>query len=113
MPAVTAFAEGTMADHRHHHPLVTDVRITKGSPAEVREGLIGYVECTLVGAIVITLTLRLTADRRPALSFPKRKDSRGNKHSLAKPIDQSVRIQIENEVFKALGINQEGDLGGT
>ena len=101
-----------MADHRRHHPLVTDVRMTQSSPAEVRAGLIGYVECTLASAVMITLTLRLTTDRRPALSFPKRKDSRGNRHAIAKPIDQRARIQIESEVFAALGIDPEGGLGG-
>lgn len=102
-----------MADRRLQRPLVSDVQLTQSSPAEVREGLIGYVQCTLARAIVLTLTLRLTADRRPALSFPKRKDTRGKRHSIARPLDQNVRTQIESEVFEMLGIDPEGELGGS
>lgn len=93
--------------------LVTDVRFTQASPSEVRQGLVGYLSFVVGNAIRVDgVTLRMTAAQRPALSYPCRTDKRGHKHPLAKAADADSRIQIESEVFAALGIDPEGGLGG-
>lgn len=90
--------------------LVTAIRFTPGTSDEVRLGLIGYVSCVVGGTILLDgITLRMTAERRPALSFPTRTDKRGRRHALVRPLDDHARREIEATVFEALGIDPEGD----
>lgn len=70
--------------------------------------MIGWVACTLNGSIRLDgLALRKTASGRLALSFPARRDATGKQHFYSRPLDDRSRREIEYEVFKALGLEQE------
>jgi len=88
--------------------MITAIGFIPASDRDVRTGLVGYVTCVISNTLQLDgLTLRMTADRRPALSFPTRTDSKGRKHAYIRPIDNDSRIAIEAAVFDALGIDPE------
>ena len=93
--------------------LVTSLRITNvglvcASPAEVRTGLLGYVTCVVDDALMLDgITLRRTQAGRLTLSYPARRDRTGNQHHVVRPINDEARRDLEDQVFRALGIAQE------
>jgi hypothetical protein len=88
--------------------LITSIGFTPASDDEVRTGLVGFVVCVIGGVLQLDgITLRMTADRRPALSFPARTDRQGRKHAYIRPVDDDSRRAIEAAVFEALGIDPE------
>ena len=88
--------------------MVTAIGFVPANDRDVRTGLIGYVTCVISGTLQLDgVTLRVTADRRPALSFPSRTDARGRKHSYIRPVDDQARVAIETVIFDALGIDPE------
>ena len=88
--------------------LITSIGFTPASDRDVREGLIGYVTAVVGDVLLLDgITLRMTADRRPVLSFPARTDRRGRKHGYLRPVDDDARRAIEAAVFEALGVDPE------
>jgi DNA-binding cell septation regulator SpoVG len=79
-----------------------DLRIRtwiRGSDADVRAGLLGFIS-VLYGAVVIDgITVRRTEQGRLALSFPERRDRHGRRHSVVRPVDDAARRAIEAAVF--------------
>tara|TARA_R110002072_G_scaffold162687_2_gene314790 strand:+ start:1631 stop:1933 length:303 start_codon:yes stop_codon:yes gene_type:complete len=97
-----------MAKRTDTQSCVTAIGFTPASPEHVREGLIGYVTCAFADALLLDgITLRMTADRRPTLSFPSRTDGQGRKHPYVRPLDDKARQAIEAAIFDALGIDPE------
>ena len=71
----------------------------RGSPAEARDGLIGYLS-VFYGALVVNgITVRRTAAGKLALSFPEHRDGKGRRHSVVRPVDDNARAAIEAAVF--------------
>jgi len=71
----------------------------RASDQDVRDGLLGYLS-VFYGALVLDgITLRQTADRRFALSFPAKTDRGGRKHPYFRPIDDAARVAIEREIL--------------
>mgnify|MGYP003649823786 CR=1 FL=1 len=88
--------------------VVSAIGFVRANDRDVRTGLVGYVTCVISDTLQLDgITLRVTADRRPTLSFPTRTDARGRKHPYVRPIDDDARQAIEAAVFDALGIDPE------
>ena len=79
---------------------VTDVQFARGGERDIERGLLGYLSITLDDELRLDgLTLRRTRSNRLAVSFPRR---RGGVH----PIGVQVRVEIEAQVFQALGLTE-------
>ena len=79
----------------------------RGSAAEARDGLLGYVSVFYGDLIVDGITLRRTSAGRYALSFPQRTSLSGERHALVRPADTNARLAIEREIFRQLGQREE------
>ena len=100
-----------MAKPRSTQSLVTGIGFVPASREDVRTGLIGFVTCVFAGTLLLDgIALRLTAERRPTLSFPSKIDRWGYKRTFFRPVDDSARRAIEAAVFTALGIDPEVQL---
>ena len=87
---------------------ISNVRFSAGTPETLRQGLLGWVAVTVNETIRLDgITLRRTRAGRHVLSFPARRDNRGRRHSLIAPADNESRLEIERQVFAALGIGEE------
>ena len=79
-----------------------DIRVrswVRGSDADVRTGLLGFVSVYYGDVVLDGLTVRQTADGRLTLSFPERRDRRGGRHPYIRPIDDAARQRIERAIF--------------
>ena len=79
----------------------------RGTDAEARTGLLGYLSVIYGSLLLDGITLRQTADRRFALSFPARTDRGGRKHPYFRPVDDDARRVIEAEILRQLGQRRE------
>ena len=87
--------------------LVADVRFTAASTEDVERGLFGWVSCLINGTLCLDgLAVRRTLDGRLVLSFPARTDGAGRQHFYVRPLDDCARREIEEAVFRALGLEQ-------
>jgi hypothetical protein len=83
---------------------ISDVKFTATNPSERDSGMLGYMSFLVNGGLRLDgITLRRTMGGKLTLSFPARRDRRGGEHHLMRPISDAVRIQIEQQVFDALG----------
>ena len=95
-----------MSERTNVATLVTSIGFTGASDSDVREGLVGFVTCVIGGVLQLDgICLRMTADRRPTLSFPARTDRLGRKHAYVRPVDDAARRAVEAAVFEALGVD--------
>ena len=86
---------------------ITNITFRASDPLQERAGLLGWISATIDDRLRLDgLTLRRTADGRLTLSFPAKRDSTGRKHSYVRPIDDHTRIEIEQQVFHALGLEE-------
>lgn len=86
-------------------PQVRIVKWTPGTPDDLRLGLIAYVRISL-DRVLIDVTARRTAEGKLTLSYPERRDGKGRRYSVVRPIDDDARRAIETEVFReACAIN--------
>ena len=84
---------------------VSGVRMIAASPDDVESGLLGWLEVELNDTLQLDgLTLRRTSDGRLTISYPARTDSRGRRHSYARPLDDHARRDIERQVLESLGL---------
>ena len=87
---------------------ITSVAFTTASAAHVRAGLLGWVNLVLNDTLLVDgVTLRQTVDGRLTLSLPERRDAKGRKHAVLRPVDDEARLLFERQVFAKLGIEQE------
>jgi DNA-binding cell septation regulator SpoVG len=94
--------EGKMADREFR------VRSwVRGSDADIRDGLLGFISVFVGDLIVDGLTLRRTANGRLALSFPQRQSRSGQRHAIVRPVDDAARRSIEREILGQLGQRDE------
>lgn len=88
--------------------LLSDVRFTPADRHEVDTGLIGYVSFVLNGGLALDgLTIRRKRTGERYLAYPARFDGTGAQHALVRPTCESVRRDLEREVFRALGFGEE------
>ena len=88
---------------------ISRVRFVPAARADVRRGLLGYVSFLLDGSVHVGgVTLRRARGGGLRLSFPARRDRRGDEHPYLRPIDRTARKAIEMAVFAALGLTSEG-----
>jgi hypothetical protein len=81
-------------------PWVCDVSFAPASPADVRRGLVGFVGATIDGVLRLEgMTLRRSRAGHDSISFPCRRDRRGRKHQLVRPIGPG----LEKAILDALG----------
>jgi DNA-binding cell septation regulator SpoVG len=80
-------------------PQVRIVKWTPGTPDDLRLGLIAYVRISL-DRVLIDVTARRTAGGKPTLSYPERRDGKGRRHSVVRPINDEARRAIEAAVFR-------------
>jgi DNA-binding cell septation regulator SpoVG len=74
----------------------------------VAEGLLGWVAFTLDKALRIEgVALRRTIEGHLTLSFPSYRDRYGNERYCLRPLNDSARQAIEEQVFQALGLSGE------
>jgi hypothetical protein len=77
---------------------------TAGADA-AETGLLGWISFRLNRRLHVDgVALRRTADGRPTLSFPARKDGAGRQRFYLRPLDDETREGIETQVFMALGL---------
>jgi len=79
-----------------------DIKIrtwVRGSDEDERSGLLGYLSIFYGAMVIDGVTVRRTADGRIALSFPEKRDGKGRRHSVVRPIDDQARKAIEAAVF--------------
>jgi DNA-binding cell septation regulator SpoVG len=82
---------------------VSDVRFQAADADDVRFGLLGYVSFALGGGLRLSgVTVRRTADGRVSLSFPAKRDRRGELRPLMRPVSRDSRAAIEAQVFAAI-----------
>ena len=85
-------------------PVVAHVRFVPATAEDDRAGLLGYVSCTLAGAVALAgIALRRTAAGDLRLSFPESTDRAGRRHAYFRPLDDRTRQHLEREILKALG----------
>ena len=87
--------------------LISEVKFSAALPDDVDAGLLGWVSCTLNESLRLDgIALRRSADRRLVLSFPSRRDRAGREHPIIRPLDDTARLEIEHQVFGALGLEE-------
>jgi DNA-binding cell septation regulator SpoVG len=87
-----------------------DVRIRswcRGTAADERTGLLGYLSVFYGQLVIDGITLRKTAEGRLALSFPERRDGKGRRHSVVRPVDDAARRAIEAAIFAEATLARE------
>lgn len=75
----------------------------RGTDEDLRGGLVGYLSLFVGDLVIDGVTLRITRDRRFALSWPARTDRSGRRHPTVRPVDDAVRQRIEREILAQLG----------
>jgi len=84
---------------------IDKIELTTAGPELAETGLLGWVRCRLNGVLQLScIALRRTRDGRHVLSFPARTDAAGERHFIVRPLDDRTRIEIERQVFAALGL---------
>lgn len=80
--------------------IVHSIKFTPATPKDRLTGLLGYVSFTLPGDLRLDgVAVRLTRDKRHALSFPRRIDSKGDEHPIIRPMTPAARAAIEGQVL--------------
>ena len=79
----------------------------RGSDAEIRTGLIGYVSVEFGGLVLDGIVVRKTTEGRFTLSFPARTDRAGRKHPYIRPVSDQVRKELEDELLWQLGERED------
>ena len=77
------------------------------SEQDAHTGLLGYLSVAYGNLVLDGITLRRTADGRFALSFPARTDRAGRRHAFIRPVDDTVRQEIESELLWQLGERED------
>ena len=84
---------------------VSEVSFVDAGRQHRHRGLLGWISLTLGNRLRLDgLTLRQTAHGRLALSYPARRDSLGSDHPYVRPLNSDTRLEIEHQVFTALGL---------
>lgn len=88
---------------------ITLVGYVPAADADVRTGLLAYLQVQLDDVVLDGLTLRRTAAGKFAISFPARTDRQGNRHPIVRPVDDDARRQIEHELLRQIAQSSGGE----
>ncbi|MBZ0154103.1 MAG: hypothetical protein K8J09_21470 [Planctomycetes bacterium] len=69
--------------------------------------MLGFISVTYGTLVLDGICLRRTAEGRYTLSFPARTDRAGRRHPYIRPVDDSVRQEIEREILWQLGERED------
>jgi len=83
-------------------PIVSELRYTPASHKLRAGGLLGFIQCVVVGLLRINCSLRRTRDGRLTLSFPVKNDAAGRRHSRAAPANGDAHALLEQAIFEAI-----------
>lgn len=84
-------------------PAISNVRFTRAPSRDITAGLLGYIACIIDDRLYLDgITLRRTAAGKLALSFPARRDRRGEEHPYMRPVNDVAREDIERVIFAAI-----------
>lgn len=86
-------------------PRISHVVFSAAPERDVHTGLLGWASFTLGDLHLDGVAVRRTRDGRLTLSFPERRDARGGRHPIVRPLDDAARRAIEEAVFRALGLD--------
>ena len=92
----------------HSGVQVSDVRFSAAGVELRREGLLGWVTCTVGNLVLDGITVRRTREGRLTLSFPARRGRGGEQHAYIRPLDDRVRQAIECEIIDAIDVDGGG-----
>ena len=88
---------------------ISGVAFTAAPDSDRERGLLGWIALTLNGQLRLDgVTLRRTLEGRITLSFPERRDGAGVAHPIVRPLGPEARRNLEDQVFRALGLGQTG-----
>jgi DNA-binding cell septation regulator SpoVG len=83
--------------------LLTGIRFTHTSGREAAGGLLGWVTCTLTGSLQVDgIGIRRTRAGRLVLTFPVRRDTKGRRHPILRPLDRQARLALERQILAEL-----------
>lgn len=74
------------------------------APDNRASGLLGYVEFDYCDLHVDGVTVRRSASGTLVLAFPERVDSRGHRHPVLRPLNDTARLFLEEQILTALGL---------
>ena len=84
-------------------PRVTEVTFTPATAVCQRGGLLGWAAARLdVGLVIDGIAVRRTRGGRMTLSFPARRDRRGRRHFVVRPVDDRARKDLEEQILGQL-----------
>ncbi len=87
---------------------VSDVHFTEAPEADVRTGLVAWIRCVINESLALDgLCLRRTSRGTYTISFPARRDGRGNQRFFVRPITDEARRELERRVFERLHLERE------
>ena len=88
---------------------IADVRFKAAPPEQAATGLLGWLSCSVNSTLRLDgLTLRRTADGRHSISFPMRVDGSLRRRFYVEPFDRRAYREFQAQVFRILGIEEEG-----
>jgi DNA-binding cell septation regulator SpoVG len=89
-----------------NHPCrISGVRFISAQPHDVAAGLLGYVSAIIDDRLYLDgITVRRTAAGRTTLSFPERRNRRGDAFPYMRPVNAAARDDIERAILGAIGM---------
>jgi len=83
---------------------ISDVECSAAPPSDQARGLLCFVSFTIDDCIRIDgVTLRLSKDGRPILSFPKRTEKSGRRRPIVHPVSLAARDHVTHLILDAVG----------
>ncbi len=90
-----------------HNLRISDVRFVAASAEDVERGILGWISLVLNDTIQLDgVTLRRTLDGRLTVSFPARRDGKGQQHFFVRPLNDATRREVENAILTAIGFEE-------
>lgn len=87
---------------------ISEVRYHSAADADRAAGLLGWISATLDGGLRLDgLALRRTLSGRLVLSYPSRTDAAGRRHFYLRPIHDAARRDLEAQVLRAIGLEED------
>lgn len=81
---------------------ISVVAVTAGTADEEERGLLGWLTLEIGLVRLFGVTLRRTRSGRLSLGFPCRRDGRGGRHPVVRPLGRREREEIERAVLAEL-----------
>ena len=90
-------------------PRITDLVVSAAPTADQHNGLMAWLQFRIDDRLVLDgVALRRSRGDRLNLSWPGRRDRRGQLRHSVRPVDDESRRALEAAVFEQLGLDAEG-----